>query len=222
MRDAIFRLTLGVYYLALGTWFGATGMMGAAAGLTFVTLRAADPVLPGGPAGNPELAPFTADFLAGNAVNAAFWALTIIQLGCVLVVVAAAALQAVFWRDRQVNHGRTWANGLRLAAILLAVVLFAGDLLVTRSDMTMLRGEMYTASVTEEDHRALHEDFRALHQRSARTQLGAAGLMAAAALLSPFVLHRSPTRHAKGTRRWMRPACVSRSVRPPSSSGCGG
>lgn len=187
VRDAIFRLSLGVYYLALGVWLGATAMMGVAAGLTFVTLRAADPVLPGGPAGNADLAPHTADFLAGNVVNAAFGALTIIQVGCAVVVLGAITLQALLWRDRQVNDGRTWANGLRVGAIALALVLFAADLFLTRAFMTMLRTEIYHHEVTSDEYAAMQEDFQHLHTRSARSQLTAAGLMAGAALLSPFV-----------------------------------
>lgn len=183
MRDAIFRLTLGIYYLALGTWVGATGMMAIAAGLTFVTLRQADPVLPGGPAGNADLAPFTADFLAGNAVNPAFTGLTFIHAACALALLACIVVHVMLKRD-----GRgSWLNLLRLALIGGALLLFLADGQFTRNTMNQLRDQMYQPQVTAAQFTDFQDQFQGLHQRSARAQLGMVGLLAAAALVSPFV-----------------------------------
>ena len=187
VRDVPFRLTLGLYYLALGIWIGATGMIAVSAGLTFVTLRQAGPTLTEGPGGNPELAAYTADYLAGNAVNPAFTGLTFIQAGCALILLLVIVLQATLWRDRQIRRGHHWINILRLGAIGAALALFLADGLITRDTMDDLRGQMYRPGVTVEQYEQWQQPFQQLHQRSARAQLGMAGLLAAAGLLSPFV-----------------------------------
>src|SRR5687768_15266939 len=67
-----FKLTLGAYYLALGTWFGTTLMMGLAAANTFRVTRSLAPSLP--PSDLPIDSP--AEYLAGQVVNAAFSAMS--------------------------------------------------------------------------------------------------------------------------------------------------
>lgn len=188
------RVVMGLYYLALGTWFGATLMMGLGAGLTFRTLREQPLTLTAGPAARPELADRATDFLAGNVVLAGFGAFTVIQLVCGAVLALALVAQAVWFRDALVAAGRTWPNALRVATIALALALFAFDLGMTRPFMAMAREEIYFhEGISPEQLAAADRSFDELHARSSRSMGVAALLMAAGTLLSPFAFVAGPS-----------------------------
>lgn len=188
-RSAGFLALHGVYYLALGTWFGATVMMGLAAGLTFRTIRAQPLILTQGPASAPgtPLAERAHDFLAGNVVNAAFGAFTVVQLVCGVVLLIALVAQLTLFRARLRHAGKTWPNALRVACIALGLALFAVDLAFTRPVMASTRDQMYHhGPVSDEALAELEASFDRLHERSSRSMGIAALVMAAAALVSPF------------------------------------
>lgn len=185
-RRLLFRLTQGLYHLALGTWFGATLLMGLGAGFTFATIRAQPLTLDAGPTAGTALAPFSQDYLAGNVVNRSFDALTVVQVVCAAVLIVALVAQGVAFGDRLERAGRTWANAARVALVALGLALFASDFAINRGGMTQLRLEMYAEGVTEAQHRELRERFDALHDRSSRAMGLSAVAMAAAALVSPL------------------------------------
>lgn len=202
-RSAGFLAIQGAYYLALGTWFGATVMMGLAAGFTFAAIRAQPLILTEGPAapGTP-LANRAHEFLAGNVVNRAFDAFTILQLACGVVLLVALGAQLTAFRRRLLHAGRTWPNAIRVACVALGLALFATDLALTRPVMATTREQMYHQQpVSAEALTGLEASFDRLHQRSSRSMGVAALLMAAAVLVSPFAFTSgSPARedHAHG------------------------
>jgi hypothetical protein len=182
-----FRITLGAYHLALGTWFGATLMMGLAAGLTFNTLRAARPTLPEHPVVSlPEFAPMAAEYLAGNAVNRGFAALTMLQAVCAAAILVALVLHGTVFRGFLVRSGQTWANAVRVATAAGALALFASDLMLNRPPMNDLRQAMYDVHATAEQRDRARARFDDLHRRSERS-MGLAGLLVVVTLgASPF------------------------------------
>lgn len=185
---AAFRLTLGLYYLALGTWFGATLMMGLSAGLTFATVRAQPLVLTEGPAATPEMAARAQDFLAGNVVMEGFAAFTIVQLCCAGVLIVLWLLQHTVFRPLLAHRGRSRWNLVRSGMIGVALAVFAYDLVLVRTSMVMLRTEMYYHDhIDAQGLDRIEVEFDRLHRWSSRAMGVAALLMAAACVASPGV-----------------------------------
>lgn len=192
IRDASAGLVQGLYYLALGTWLGATVMMGMAAGTTFAVTRRMEPKLDSGPAALPDVAPYASEYFAGQIVNVVFGWHTGVLAVCVVLLVLACLLQFTVFRDRLAGRGRSWANLARAALIGVAVALFAADLLFTRQPMRDLRTTMYDEQATAAERASAREAFAGLHEWSSRAMGVTALLAAAAAVVSPFAFTSGP------------------------------
>lgn len=177
-----FRLGLGVYYLALGTWFGTTLMMGLAAANTFRVTRSLQPTLP--PSDLPIDSP--PEYLAGQVVNAAFGAMSMVQLGCAGLALVLLVLQCTLWRDRLQRGPRAWPNVLRTALVVVPALVLVADLAYTRQQMSSLRATMYDAAVTSAERASARERFDGFHKLSERSLSLAALMVGAATVVSPL------------------------------------
>ncbi len=182
-----FRLVLGLYYLALGTWVGTTLMMGLAAASTFQTAREYDPAL----ADLPATVSHHGEYFAGQIVNRGFTGMSLIQCVCAAIILLAVGLQLTVWRSR-VRRG--WANGARLVLLAGALAVLGGDLAYVRPQLGSLRSTRYDVDATAEERNAARATFDRYHRVSERL-LGVASLaVGAAVLISPFALTGGPGR----------------------------
>lgn len=190
----VFAIVQGLYFLSLGTWFGATVLMGAAAGTTFAIARRLQPRFDSGPTATlPDLQPYSAEFFAGDVVNRVFGIHTTVLVACAVIALLALALQHTLWRDRLSNGGRTLVNLLRVALVLLAAGVFAGDLLLTRGPMSDLRGVMYDERASVAQRAEARAAFAQLHGWSSKAMGATAVLAAIAAVVSPLAFMSGPS-----------------------------
>jgi hypothetical protein len=184
-----FRIVQGFYWLGLGTWFGAMLMLVIAAAVTFKTVRAHQPTIGVAPYNDPMLAEHHSSILAGGIVGNVLRALSTLQIICAVIVVTAVVLQCTVFADRLA--GPVWgaANLLRIALIAVPIVVVAVDRLHITPTVWQHRAVMYDPGQPAESRAQARAGFDRYHKLSERVVGAAMFMLAAAVLVSPFVLH---------------------------------
>ena len=175
-RHTGFRLTQGVYHLALGVWAGAMLMLAVGAMQTFAAVRAHGEALQG----------LTPEALAGAVVGRMIAGLTVVQMVCAVAVAGAVLLQHVSfgWALRGGRLG--WANLTRLILIGLPMAVLMLNVLVISPAVWEHREAMYDAGQPTERREAARERFAVYHRLSERTHGVALLMLAGAIVVSPF------------------------------------
>lgn len=195
-RATAFRLTQGLYYLALGTWFGALVMLVIAAGTTFHVIEAYTFTLHAGPGGiavdEPALADEAARIIAGSIVGEAIEGLTWVQGICAAVAMLCLLLHTTVFRCRLAKAGRSRANVLRTLLVLGPVVVLLLNVLWINPGVWQARGAMYDSGRSADQRVEARRSFEQYHRLSERTTGGAALMLAVAVLASPFAFRVTP------------------------------
>lgn len=184
-----FRCLQGLYWLGLGTWFGAIVMLVVAAAVTFRTVERFRPTLGLAPYDAPVFAERAAGILAGGVTGASLRGLTVIQVVCALVVCGVAAIQCRYFPARIVGGVAGGANLLRVALIGLPMLLLVADVLWVAPKIRERQAAMYDPAASDQGRAAARAGFDRLHHLNVR-MLGATGLLVAAAVFaSAFALY---------------------------------
>ncbi|MFA9480405.1 DUF4149 domain-containing protein [Phycisphaerales bacterium AB-hyl4] len=195
-RPAAFRFTQGLYYLALGTWFGALVMLAIAAAITFRTLEEHAFVLQTGllhAAGvEPDHAADAPRIFAGEVVGQIIQGLTWLQAICALVAIACLLLQTTLFRRRLANAGRSRANLLRTLLVVGPALVLLLNVFWINPNVWQSREAMYDPARTETQRIEARLIFDHHHRLSERTTGGAALMLAVAVLISPFAFRVTP------------------------------
>ncbi|MEX0653189.1 MAG: DUF4149 domain-containing protein [Phycisphaeraceae bacterium] len=188
-RATAFRLTQGVYYLALGAWFGALVMLVVAAATTFRTLEA---LVPAAETGAGAASMVSGRGLAGTVVGETIRGLNVVQMVCGVTALVCLALQVTLFRDRLAGAGRSRVNALRgllvagAFAVLLANVFWIGP------GVRTARAAMDDAAAPAAEREQMRADFQWYHRLSERTTGGAGLMLAVAVVISPFAFRMTP------------------------------
>jgi hypothetical protein len=121
MQSDLFQLVQIAYWLSLATWFGGMLFIAIAAQVIHRTVRDANPVLPNVLAVN--LDNQHATLLSGTIVSNLMQRMTIVELVCGAVLIAAAVAQ-IFLIDLNPPENRTAAmlrGGMLIAAVGLVI-----------------------------------------------------------------------------------------------------
>jgi len=181
-----FRLTQGIYGLALGAWVGAIVMLAIAAAITFRTVRSHEPTLGAGPYASAALAEQAPEILAGGIVGNVIRGLNVVQAICGIGVGITLLLQCTLFADRLAGGVLGPMNLVRSGLLLLAACLVLYGTFVVQPEVWSLRETVYAAGASEAEREAARAAFDQAHGLSERLMSGALFLLAAALLLSPF------------------------------------
>ncbi len=184
-----FRLTQSVYWLSLGTWFGAIVMLIVCAVATFGTVREYQPTLGVQPYNNPAMSDRAPAILAGAIVGNALNGLTKVQLICGVAAVICVVLQCTLFADRLAGGITGWVNLLRIVLIISPLVLLAVDTLGIRPALLHQRQTMYDPQQPEHTLQEAKAKFDQLHRRDEQLVAATALVLLAAVTVSSFVLH---------------------------------
>ncbi|MCC6580910.1 MAG: hypothetical protein IT440_10755 [Phycisphaeraceae bacterium] len=181
-----FRLVTGLYFLFLGLWFGSLVMLAVTAAVTFKTVRAFHPTLQTEPYNHPNLVPHADNILAGAIVGNSLLGLAVIQTICAVLVMTTVAAQFIFFRDRMAQLG--WVQAIRVALIAVPMLVLAADRKWVTPSVWRQRQIMYDPTLDESIRQLAREKFGHLHKLNERMVAAATLMLAAALLISPFVL----------------------------------
>ncbi len=176
-----FRFVQGVYWLFLGTWFGAIVMLVVSAAIIFKTVRGYEPTIQAAPYN--EFPDKAADILAGGTVGQILAGLAVIQLVCAATVLLCAVVQSTVFADRVVGGVTGWLNVLRIALLLGPMVILAADQLLITPRLGQHRQIMYDAKQPESARAAARQQFDHLHELDERV-VGLAAIMLLAAIFA--------------------------------------
>ena len=196
-KRTAFRITQGVYYLSLGTWFGAMVMLVLTAITVFATVRQFDVSIHAGPYGQGMWEDRATAILAGGIVGNVLRALAVVQVICAASAVACAALQSSVFACRLAGGRRGKANLLRLALLFVPIVILAADQAVVTPRIWQTRQVMYDSEQPEQVRQQAQARFDRLHTASERMGGLATLALAGAILVSPFAW-RDPAQMQQG------------------------
>jgi hypothetical protein len=188
MRLAMYRLSLGLYYLFAGVWAGLLLTFALAAPNIFYRTRAYQPELGRTPADAGKLVGADAQILAGDIVNHILAALNPVQIVCAAGLVVMLFLQCTVFRRQLARPITSVANWVRSILLCLAVLALALQLFWLSPTMGQLRQDMYNPDTPQPRRQQLRDRFEFYHVLSERTLGSAAVLLVAGVLASPFVL----------------------------------
>lgn len=190
-RSALARLTNGLHFLALGTWFGAILMLAISAAMTFQTVRTYQPTLDLPPYNQPELASRSDAILAGAIVGRSLQGLKWVQIICATLVVVTLAVQMTAFRSYLLKSRTSLLNITRLGLLAIPVIVLLVDILWITPSIWEYRDAMYAAPASAEKQMAARENFDRYHKLSERSVGLAALSLAGAAVISSLVLGSS-------------------------------
>lgn len=182
-----FRLLQGVYWLLLGTWFGAIVMLIVSAGLMFKAMRIYDPSI--------SIEPFNqfpdraAEILAGATVGHVLVGLAVIQAVCAIGVICCTTLQCTMFTDRIVGGVIGWRNLLRLVLLIGPILLLIIDVWILTPRIWHHREAMYDINTVESTRFVARERFDRLHKLDEKVVVGGAAMLLAVIFVSSFTLH---------------------------------
>lgn len=185
------RLTNGVYYLALGTWFGAIVMLAISAAVTFHTVRAYEPTLHASPWNQPELAAQAPVILAGAIVGGSVHALNIVQIICAIIVALTLIAQHTAFRSYLSCRITSVRNIVRLILIAIPAAVLLLTLCWIMPNILVHRSIMWDMTQTTAVREQAHDDFEHFHKLSERTVGFASFALAGSVLVSSLVLGSS-------------------------------
>jgi uncharacterized membrane protein YhaH (DUF805 family) len=197
MRNILFKLTQGSYWLALGTWFGAIVMLIIAAAITFKTTREYQVTIGKAPLSAPAIAAKAPDIMAGAIVGRIIRVLAAVQALCAVTALAAAAAQCTIFR-RQIWRqpvkccgiiGGT-SNVIRLLLLLAAVACFTIDVAVIAPRLQDTRPRLHDPSLPVDQREEARKEFDADHKRSEWLAGSTALLLLGTIMVSACALHR--------------------------------
>ena len=182
-----FRLLQSIYWLLLGTWFGAIVMLIVSAGLMFATMRTYHPSIGIEPFNQfPDRA---TDILAGATVGHVLMGLAAIQAICAAGVICCTTLQCTMFTDRIVDGVMGWRNLLRIVLLIGPILLLVSDVWIITPQIWHHREAMYDTNAVESARFVARERFDRLHKLDERVVGGAATMLLAAIFVSSFTLH---------------------------------
>lgn len=185
----LYRLNLGVYWLFLGIWAGSIVMLAVSAAITFRTVRDMQPSIGKPPYNDPALADRAAPILAGAVVGNSLHGLRAIQFICAVAVAICVILQCWVFAERLAGGVAGWVNLLRILVLAVPLLILAADQFVVTPRVWAQRVAMYDAGQSEEARREARGRFDRYHKLNERMVSAGLLFLAAAALLSPFVLY---------------------------------
>lgn len=196
-KRTAFRITQGVYYLSLGTWFGAMVMLVLTAITVFATVRQFDVSINAGPYGDAMWQERAVPILAGGIVGNVLRSLAVVQAICAAAAVACAALQSSVFACRLAGGRRGKANLLRLALLFVPIVILAVDQAAVTPSIWQARQVMYDSDQPQQIREQAQARFDKLHTVSER--MGGLAMLALAGtiLVSPFAW-RDPAQMQQG------------------------
>jgi hypothetical protein len=186
MSGTGFRIVQSIYWLSLGTWFGAMVMIFLAARSSFAVLPPYQPSIGAPPYNHPALADVAPRILAGAVNGAALRKLGVLQLICAATVVLCVLLQCTSgsaWLER---GGRHWANYLRIGLIVLPIAILSLDALALERRIHAQRDVIYNPNLSPEQRVRERATFGKLHGISMLLATTAALSLMGAILVSSF------------------------------------
>lgn len=178
----------GLYYLGLGTWFGAIVMLAIGAATTFQTVRSFEPSLHVSPWNHPELAIKGPSILAGAVVGASLKGLKIVQIICAIVVIAALLAQHTLFRQYLTRQTLSVRNGIRLLLVAIPVSMLLLNIFWITPEVLRLRDKMWDINQPVAVREQAKMDFDRFHKHSERTTAFTAFALAGCVLVSSLVL----------------------------------
>jgi hypothetical protein len=192
MRQAAYRLHLGLYYLALGLWLGSLALFALVAMPLFYRMRLYQPQITATPPGSPPMDGPAAQIIAGDIASRSLANLATVQIIAAVAVVALVALQCTIFRRWMARAVTSATNLVRLALLGLALAALVVQLSVVSPRMHELRPKMYAPEASAQQRAERRATFEWYHTYSERSQSAVVMLLTGAVLLSPFVLTTTP------------------------------
>lgn len=181
-------LTNGLYYLGLGTWFGAIVMLAISAAAAFQTVRAFDPSLNVAPWDQPALASHAPSVLAGAIVGASLNGLKVVQIICAVIVVIALIAQHTLFRKYLTCKMAGVRNSVRLLLLAVPVAMLLLNIFWITPEVFQHRDKMWDMNQPENVREQAKADFDYFHKLSERTTGMSAFALAGCVLVSALVL----------------------------------
>jgi len=184
------RTVQGLYWLALGAWFGALVMLAIAAAATFATVWDYQPMLPAQPGAPPETSARAVPMLAGAIIGRCLDNLRWLQWICAVVAIVCLALQNTVFASRRPAGGcGQWINTLRIVLVLVPVVILVVDTAVINPKMKHDRQIMHDLTQPAPQIELARQSFDSYHELSRRLFKVQVVMLGCAVLASAFVLH---------------------------------
>jgi hypothetical protein len=186
MNGTGFRVAQSLYWVSLGTWFGAMVMIFLAARSTFAVLPTFQPSINAPPYNHPALAEAAPRILAGAVNGDALRKLGRLAIACAVVSLACVVIQCTAGSPWLERGGRHWANYLRIALIVLPTAILAFDALVFEPRILKQRDVIYSPDLTAEQRQQERRTFGKLHGVSMLLATAATASLLGALVVSPF------------------------------------
>lgn len=181
-------LNNGLYYLALGTWFGAIVMLAIGAAATFQTVRAYEPTLHVAPWDHPELVAKGPSILAGAVVGASLKGLMVVQIICAIIVVIALIAQHTLFRQYLTRTVLSVRNVVRLLLAAVPAGMLLLNIFWITPQILNHRDTMWDMNQPASVREKAKADFDGFHKLSERTTGLTAFALAGCVLVSSLVL----------------------------------
>lgn len=185
------RLTNGLYFLGLGTWFGAIVMLAISAAATFQTVRAFEPTLHVAPWNQPELASRAPSVLAGAIVGSSLNGLRVVQIICATIVILTLIAQHTLFRNYLSCTRFSKRNITRLLLIAVPVIVLLLNIFWITPNVLTHRDAMWDMTTSQAQRQQAQASFDRFHKLSERSVGMAAMALAGSVLISSLVLGSS-------------------------------
>jgi hypothetical protein len=186
------RLGQGLFYLALGAWFGAMVMLAIGAAAAFTTTRGLDPTLGAAPWNQPGLVEQSSSILAGSIVGKSLQGLAVVQIVCACAAVLGLISQCTFHRNYLLGGARSITNIVRIILIAIPVLILLADLLYFTPQIYHWRDIMWDMNQTQAVRVEAHEHFDHFHHLTERVVGFSCLSLIGAVLASALVLRITP------------------------------
>jgi len=189
MRSFLARLTVGTYWLALGTWLGAMVMLAIAAATAFQVSREHGVTLPSMQYEGSHLAGRDAEVFAGHVVGGMIDKLAIVQMACAVLIFITLLLQLTAFRATLHLRPGSAGNVLRVLLLVVVLALLKFDRIHVNPTIHEHRTAMYEPDISETAYTTARAAFDRYHKLSENVGKATVFLLIGAMFTSAFALH---------------------------------
>lgn len=189
MRGFLARLTVGTYWLALGTWLGAMIMLALAAAATFHVSREMNVTVPLLEYAPSHLAGRDAEVLGGNIVGRMIDHLSVLQMVCAVLIFITLLFQLTVFRATLHLRAGSAGNVLRVLLLVAALGLLKADRIYINPAVHEHRTRLYEPDLTDAEYADAREAFDTYHHLSENVGKATVFVLIGAMLTSAFALH---------------------------------
>lgn len=189
MRGFLARLTVGTYWLALGTWLGAMIMLALAAAAAFHVSREQGATLPSLQYATSHLQGRDAEVLAGHVVGRMIDHLAVLQMVCAVLIFLTLLLQLTMFRAELHLRAGSAGNVLRVLLLVAALALLKFDRIHVNPTIHEHRAAMYETGISQQQYEVARAAFDRYHALSENVGKATVFILIGAMIASAFALH---------------------------------